>query len=438
MRIVIILIVVLCSPFAQSQTISWASYPSPAGQTLPYTYNTGTAPYNMSAVVSKNNTTQGDGTPKYTAVDPSSPCYTPGSLALYANTFTNVSNSYYNVNMRFNPTANGSCMAVTFTLKDINSDESNGTFLDVIEISAVDGNGVAVPVANISITAPGGTNIQNSGTTRIIRGHNNVSERYLCSLSSSPCNTTSITITPPAGVPLQSINIRYRPAYGGSANMACGSSTAYWNFSGPRPATQYISISNLSYTTTSGCTPMPVELLSYSAECTPEGVVLKWVTASEHNNSYFTIEKSEDGLQYLEVGKVEGNGTINQQKEYVFVDKQDNRGRGCYYRLYQTDFDGTTEMLGDRYANCSVVKEEMRVFPNPAKDQIVAGFYMSEDADVVISFRDFTGKLIVSYNETIENGQNFLTLDVSEFSSGMYVLSIESGNMLFRQKFFRE
>ncbi len=81
--------------------------------------------------------------------------------------------------MRFNPTANGSCIAVTFTLKDINSGESNGTFLDVIEISAVDGNGVAVPVANISITAPGGTNIQNSGTIRIIRGHNNVSERYL-------------------------------------------------------------------------------------------------------------------------------------------------------------------------------------------------------------------------------------------------------------------
>ncbi len=183
---------------------------------------------------------------------------------------------------------------------------------------------------------------------------------------------------------------------------------------------------------------MPVELLSYSAECTPEGVVLKWITASEQNNAYFIIEKSKDGVHYMEVGKVEGNGTINRQKEYVFADKHENRGKGCYYRLLQTDFDVTTEMLGDRYANCSVVDEELRVFPNPAKDQIVAGFYMPEDADVVISFRDYTGKLIVCYNETIEKGQNFLTLDISEFSSGLYILSIESGNMHFRQKFFRE
>jgi hypothetical protein len=434
MRIVILFIIaVLCSPFAESQTISWASYPSPAGQSLPYTYNTGTAPYNMSVVVSKNNTTQGDGTPKYTAIDPSSPCYTPQSLALYTNPFSSVQssqNAHYNVNMRFNPSANGSCIQTSFTIKDINSEESWATFLDVIEITAVDGNGTAIPAANIVIVAAPNTTVVTSGTMKKIVGHNNSSEAP-GSYFSSPCNTTTVTITPPATVPLQSVNIKYRPAYGTST------SNSYYNI-WPRPATQYISISNLSYTTTAGCTPMPVELMSYATECSPEGAVLKWATASEQNNAYFTIEKSNDGVHYMVVGKVEGKGTNNQESEYAFVDENYDKGKGCYYRLSQTDFDGTEKMLGDRYVNCSVVKEEMRVFPNPATDQIVAGFYVPEDADVGISFSDYTGKQISYYNEKIVQGQNFLTLDVSRFSTGMYILTIESDNMIFRQKFLKE
>ncbi len=420
---------------AYAQTISWATYPSPAGQTLPYTYNAGTAPYNMTAVVSRNNTTLGDGTPKYVATNPGTPCYVSGSLALYANQFGNITNAFFNVNMRFNSSANGSCMAVTFTMMDINSDESNGTFLDVIEISAVDGNGVAVPVGNISITAPAGTHVANSGTTRIIRGHNNAAERFDCFYSSSPCNTTSVTITPPAGIPLQSINIRYRPAYGGNANAACGSTTAYWNFSTPRPASQYISISNLSYTTTAGCTPMPVELMNYNAECNAETSLLTWSTASELNNDYFTIEKSTDNENFVKIAIVEGAGTTNTTSNYSYSDRINTSGNSVYYRLSQTDYDGTTKNLGVRAVTCfNEQNQNITIYPNPSSDFLNIEFISETDQTLNIKIFNAIGELLLLQSGQSVPGLNKIELPVFDFPEGIYHIMISGSGVSKSQR----
>ena len=46
--------------------------------------------------------------------------------------------------------------------------------------------------------------------------------------------------------------------------------------------------------------PLPVELLSFTASCNgDQKTALKWTTASEKNNNYFTLEKSHDGNTYV-------------------------------------------------------------------------------------------------------------------------------------------
>jgi len=44
--------------------------------------------------------------------------------------------------------------------------------------------------------------------------------------------------------------------------------------------------------------PLPIELLSFTAECKEQNIVLKWITLTEKNNIYFTIEKSFDGINW--------------------------------------------------------------------------------------------------------------------------------------------
>ena len=70
-------------------------------------------------------------------------------------------------------------------------------------------------------------------------------------------------------------------------------------------------------------------------------VELRWSTASELNNAFFTIEKAAGIEQFHIVGEqIDGQGTVNLRTDYVTKDENPFYGRS-YYRLKQTDYDGT-------------------------------------------------------------------------------------------------
>ncbi|MBN2746736.1 MAG: lamin tail domain-containing protein, partial [Bacteroidales bacterium] len=86
---------------------------------------------------------------------------------------------------------------------------------------------------------------------------------------------------------------------------------------------------------------LPINLLSFSAQMQAEGVDLKWVISSEINNDFFTVERAQDGVNFNEVGRVAGAGNSNVERHYSFLDSEMPKAI-TYYRLRQTDFDGTT------------------------------------------------------------------------------------------------
>src|SRR5450631_4548333 len=83
---------------------------------------------------------------------------------------------------------------------------------------------------------------------------------------------------------------------------------------------------------------LPVELLSFTAVCDKQHAVLNWSTATEFNNNYFTVEKSAEGISWLEVGTVEGAGSSSLPHTYSLTDLQSGRSNS-FYRLKRTDFD---------------------------------------------------------------------------------------------------
>jgi hypothetical protein len=84
-----------------------------------------------------------------------------------------------------------------------------------------------------------------------------------------------------------------------------------------------------------------VELLSFTAEVVSQGVALNWTTASEINNDYFTIERSADAVHFEDLLKVNGAG--NSTRHCITAHSINKPLQGIsYYRLKQTDFDGTS------------------------------------------------------------------------------------------------
>lgn len=330
----------------QAQTLSWNGYTQ--GAISPYVFNVGTSPNNMQAVVTTNAVTRGDNTPRYTATNPGAPCYIASSLALNANTFTSATsatNSHFTVTMTFNPGFSGTCNYAQFTIMDINSEESTQTFCDVLEISAIDGNGNAIAATTNALGLPAGGGITTTLASNVNRslpggnilkltGHSSATETTGSFSAGASCAITTVRVKPPDNVWLRSITIKYRPAYG------TNTSNTYYSFSTLRPANQWISISDITLTPITCPTPLSVDLLSFSGEATDRNNLLRWETSTEKNNSHFELERSTNEEEWKKIVTIEGSGTTLQQTSYNAFDT-DFSPTVNYYRLKQVDYDGT-------------------------------------------------------------------------------------------------
>jgi hypothetical protein len=112
-------------------------------------------------------------------------------------------------------------------------------------------------------------------------------------------------------------------------------------------------------------TILPITLVDFTAIAENNNVQLRWGTAQEINNDFFTIERSADGETFQALGKMPAKGTTYQQHTYNFVDRNPLSGRS-YYRLKQTDFDGrysfSRTVMVD---NDNIVRARLNAYPNP-------------------------------------------------------------------------
>lgn len=168
--------------------------------------------------------------------------------------------------------------------------------------------------------------------------------------------------------------------------------------------------------------PLPVTLASFDAEkLGDEEVRLTWITHSEFNNDYFTIERSVDGEEWFMLDKVLGNGTSNLTIKYETYDRAPQYGVN-YYRLSQIDFDGTLTDHGTRSVFIENQTNGFIVFPNPSQGQV---FIRSETGDAVktVMVQNAMGQLLEAkpywMNGTTE-------VDMNGFSRGVYLLHITS------------
>ena len=169
---------------------------------------------------------------------------------------------------------------------------------------------------------------------------------------------------------------------------------------------------------------LPVELTAFDAKAEEDVAKLSWTTASEFRNDYFTVERSQDGKNWENIATVKGVGTTEEEWNYAFDDPNPYRGIS-YYRLWQTDFDGTTEMLGVRSVNFDEA-DELQIFPNPAKEQVT----VTVDDFTVIRLFDSMGKEITD-RVAMESSNSGIVLTLTDLAPGMYWVQTLEGSREF-------
>lgn len=166
---------------------------------------------------------------------------------------------------------------------------------------------------------------------------------------------------------------------------------------------------------------LPIELVNFDAKLSPQETVdLTWVTSSERDNDYFTVEKSMDGISWTEVGIVGGAGNSSTTKNYELEDDNPSIGMS-YYKLKQTDFNGHSTYSEIRSVERYGMNEYV-LFPNPAENSVVL-FNINNDFDE-ISICDNLGE-ILTFEKNILS-KNEIEINTSSFANGIYYINILS------------
>ena len=208
-----------------------------------------------------------------------------------------------------------------------------------------------------------------------------------------------------------------------------------------------ITFNNIAYTQGDGyytigtldntISPLPVELLNFSAHLNNDKVDVAWTTATEINNDYFTIQKSRDGQIFEDFLKVDGAGNSTSIISYFEIDQSPYRGIS-YYRLMQTDFNGHI-----RYSNIVPVENNpdgdptISLFPNPAESNSPAYLELNqfEGQEVLVVLRDIQGREVYSkVIITLSNNELVALNQEGNLSKGTYLITASSANKLYSKK----
>ncbi len=187
--------------------------------------------------------------------------------------------------------------------------------------------------------------------------------------------------------------------------------------------------------------PLPVDLLSFNANINGDQVDIEWVTSTEINNDFFTIERSKDGKKWKKIAIVVGAGNSNQTRNYFEVDYEPIKGVS-YYRLKQTDFDGKYErfnIVPVRYVQ-DVVSDNgvISLFPSPVRhgETVNVEFTNIFEEELLVVMRDIKGREF--YSKMIMNVEDGKLIGVpieSTIPPGVYLITASSENQLYSQRF---
>lgn len=173
---------------------------------------------------------------------------------------------------------------------------------------------------------------------------------------------------------------------------------------------------------------LPVSLLTFKAmKSEGSAVQLTWATSSEMNSSYFGVERSLDGRQFSEIGRVVAGKASETPRSYSFEDQAAGLSSVCYYRLRMVDLDGSFSYSRLVSVSFDAIRDIV-LYPNPSAD--VLHIQMDGPVEQVVLY-DANGRV------RKETGSE-TRLNVSGLPAGVYTVVITRNGKNHSLRFLKE
>lgn len=166
---------------------------------------------------------------------------------------------------------------------------------------------------------------------------------------------------------------------------------------------------------------LPVQVSDFKVVAQSNAVLLTWNTLSEQNAKNIIVQRSSDGINFVDIKTVEVKGNSTETLNYSFLDITAEVGT-VYYRLQKNDVDGSYKFSEVRTVVFGLdADNEIVIFPNPVKTELNVRYKTSQNVNILIY--DITGKVVLSFSNI--NSLNFKA-NASNLLPGVYVLKLKN------------
>jgi len=174
---------------------------------------------------------------------------------------------------------------------------------------------------------------------------------------------------------------------------------------------------------------LPLKLSTFTATASKNTSLLSWTVENQDaNSSHFEIERSINGADFNNVGRVDA--TSNSYASYTFSDKNISVTGTVYYRLKMVDKNGQisySDVKTIRLKNGAFI---VNLYPNPIQNLAKLTISLENPQMVNVSVNDALGNQIKQFQFNGIKGKNERSVDLSSVNSGTYLITVQAGNQL--------
>ena len=184
-------------------------------------------------------------------------------------------------------------------------------------------------------------------------------------------------------------------------------------------------------TTGSGFVPfidiaLPVRFISFNVARQDNNILIEWATAEESNSSYYEIERSENGINWIGIGVVKAAGNSSAINKYSLSDRNIT-SKIVYYRIKQVDADGKFVETAIRMIKMQAGTATIKVTA-ASTNSIYVHFSEQVKANVMIRVASLSGNIISQ--QTISQPVGQVIIPAHTNSTGIYVVTVSDGKDL--------
>ncbi len=178
---------------------------------------------------------------------------------------------------------------------------------------------------------------------------------------------------------------------------------------------------------------LPLEWISFEANCENGNVSLEWTTANEKNVSQFEIERRhESETSFSKVGSVSATNASNHS--YNFTDLTANSTGTNYYRIRSKDASGKSSVSAIKTTACKVNETiEATIYPNPFNDYLTIDV-TNVTGSTTVTIIDENGRAISSKEINATNKTAKDVIETQLLPSGIYIIKLTNKNQVIYQK----